>query len=405
VLLDYYGDVRKELKELMRFFLKKTTIIQNLSPLLDIFNFVCSRVEDTYFDKIDVIKNDYLESLNYSFEKKRSLIKFFRFIDFNSTLYTTFSSNNLPSPKAQFDLFLLYVKYYLSSGLDALEGNDLLFSPEKFSELIRENNKTKNNKINAKTIDNINLFLDYFSYLNNFDENHVFIEEIFGKDISTINFWFFNGFLNSFNQKFLEMIDKENERLSEMEENDQFTFDIVMNHLCNMLFVLIEKIFLGSSLEEVSKHFIDPRGRYIPPNIAMRVKELFFFLEMNFSDDLWPYFIISFQKKAIIRELSEYVSIPKNFFYTNTDLAKFLIYNNFKSYSNPQILEEWLLKDIIVPLNEFVLKFQDHPKDIALHESLLKVFLKSSSVKDDISDQVKLVCKKIAPYWETLNNS
>ena len=79
--------------------------------------------------------------MEYSVEKKNSIIKIFNFLDNKSTLYATFQANNLPSAKSQLNLFLLYMKYYFGSGLEALEVSDLLFIPEIFKTTLNQYNK------------------------------------------------------------------------------------------------------------------------------------------------------------------------------------------------------------------------------------------------------------------------
>ncbi|MFX1275443.1 MAG: hypothetical protein ACFFBP_03250 [Promethearchaeota archaeon] len=405
---DYSILIKDEVINLFYYFYKKSTLIQNISPLLDILNFVCSRVEDSKFSKLEIIRRNFLGNLNYSNEKNNSLIKLFKFIDTKSSLYTTFASNNLPSPRSQFDLFLLYMKYYFASGLEALEVGDLLFLPRKFSDYLNQNKNNAPFPINANTLREINLFMDYFSIINHMDVNYMFFQKIFGKTVSNMNFWFFSSFLRSINEKFFNLIEEENELLSENPENSLLTFDIVIDHICRMIYVLIERIFIRESLEEASDNFMDPRGRYVPKNIALRIKELFLFQDMNFSDDIWPIFVISLRKKRLkkaLNEFKEYADIPDRFFYNSEDIFKFLIYYNFKSYSNPLYLEEWLINGIINPFNKFIQQIKnsvdDPSNNIEIYEKLSSYFLDGIN-DDDLIQQVKFICQKLAPFWGTI---
>ena len=114
IALDEYRYAKEKLVDLLYYFYKKCILLQSFSPLLDFFNFVGSRAEDSIFSKIDIIKKGFLTNLDdYSDTKKNSLIKFFDYLDKKSTLYSTFQANNLPSPKSQLNLFFLYMKYYL----------------------------------------------------------------------------------------------------------------------------------------------------------------------------------------------------------------------------------------------------------------------------------------------------
>ena len=133
IALNEYSYAKEKLVDLLYYFYKKCNLLKSFSPLLDFLNFVCSRVEDSVFPKLDIIKKEFLQNFDYTDEKKNSLLRIFEFIDKKSTLYSTFQSNNLPSQKAQFNLFLLYTKYFFGGGsLEALEVGDLLFLPEDF---------------------------------------------------------------------------------------------------------------------------------------------------------------------------------------------------------------------------------------------------------------------------------
>ena len=109
----------------------------------------------------------------------QKIAKIFDFIDKKSTLYSTFQANNLPSVKSQFNLFLLYMKYYFGSGsLEAFEVGDLLFSPKKFKSKLNQRNKKFKNVINSSAIKDIEVFPDYFSIISNFDNFDLLFEKV-----------------------------------------------------------------------------------------------------------------------------------------------------------------------------------------------------------------------------------
>ncbi|GAG20417.1 unnamed protein product, partial [marine sediment metagenome] len=161
IALDEYSSAKENLVDLMYYFYKKCNLLGNFSPLLDFLNFVCSRVEDSVFPKLDIIRKEFLRNFDYTDEKKNALLRIFDFIDFKSTLYSTFQANNLPSQKSQFNLFLLYTKYYFGSGsLEALEVSDLLFLPDDFKAKLNDYNSKTENVINSNTIGEVQEFLD-----------------------------------------------------------------------------------------------------------------------------------------------------------------------------------------------------------------------------------------------------
>ena len=406
-LENYSQKIPERLTELLYYLYKKSKLTQNFTPLLDFLNFVCSRVEDSIFSKIDIIRKNFLVNIDYTDEKKNSLIKFFEFLDSKSSLYSTFASNNLPSPREQFDLFILLMKYYFGSGLEALEAGNLLFLPRIFKKNLNEYNKNAIKVIDAKAINRIGEFLKVFSIVNNIEENYIFFQKIFQKSVSDINFWLLSTFLISLNTKFSELVSEENKKISENPENAQFTFNIIVDHICRMLYVLIEKIFIRKNPEEASKNFIDPRGRYTGRNIALRVNELFIFQDMNFSDDVWPLFLISLNKEKVKKELSSFIDIPKENFYRNKDILKFLLSYNFRSFSDSSFLEDWLINGIILPLNDFILQITssvENPSNkIEVYEKLSEIFL--DGVEDlELIKMIKFICQELASFWERIED-
>ncbi|MFX0180855.1 MAG: hypothetical protein ACFE78_11745 [Candidatus Hodarchaeota archaeon] len=410
IALEEYPFAKERLVDLLYYFYKKCNLLHNFSPLLDFLNFVCARVEDSVFSKIDVIKRDFLANFNYTEEKKNALIKIFDFIDKKSTLYSTFQANNLPSVKSQFNLFLLYMKYYFGSGsLEAFEVGDLLFLPKEFKSILNQRNKKLKNVINASTIKNIEIFLDYFAIISNFDNFDLLFEKIFSKKINHLNYEFFKSFLRSLNLRILSLIDQENKLITENPENKPLSFTIIIDHVCRMLYTLIDKIFIKANPNQASKNFIDPRSRYIGKNIALRVLELFIFQDLNVSDDVWPDYIISMNRSYLMEDLKSYkVEVQSSKlnekFYNFTDIARFVITYNFISHIDQITFEEWLINELISPLNDFISEIRlsiKNPKDKnEIYSKLNKFFLNQiSNQNKDVKENLKLMCQQLAPYW------
>ena len=404
IALDEYSSAKEKLVDLLYYFYKKCNLLQNISPLLDFLNFVCSRVEDSVFPKLGIIKKEFLQNFDYTDEKKNSLLRIFDTIDKKSTLYSTFQSNNLPSQKAQFNLFLLYTKYFFGSGsLEALEVGDLLFLPEDFKIALNRTNKKLDNVINANTIKDIQEFFDNFSIISNSENPNLFFQIIFNKDISQINYDFFRAFLNSINTGIKRLIESENKILEENPNNEPLTFKIVVDHICRMLYVLIDKIFIRKLPGQASKNFIDPRSRYVGRNIALRVLELFIFSDFNVSDDVWPDVIISMNKDTLLKELENYeIQIPEKHFYQYEDFDRFLITFNFLSSKN-LVFEEWLISGLIIPINDFILKIrgliEESGKKFEAHEVLKEYFINNSKGIENLQD-LEFICRQIAVTWE-----
>ena len=403
--LQEYTLAQEKLVDLLYYFYKKCNLLQSFSPLLDFFNFVGSRVEDSIFSKVDIIRKDFLANLDYDIGKKNSLIEFFKSLDKKSTLYSTFQANNLPSPKSQLNLFLLYMKYYFGSGLEALEVGDLLFLPEIFKTTLDQHNKNVIDVIGANFITEINKFLNFVSTLSNIENVDIFFRKVFKKNISQLNYGFFKTFLKSFNSNFGMKIDQENKILSENPENTPFTFNIIVDHMCRMLYVLIDHIFLRNTPDEASSNFIDPRSRYIGKNIALRVLELFVFQDINYSDDIWPDFVISLNKEQIRKDLEKNfkIMIPDTSFYTDEELLQVMLTYNIQSFSDQPFFEEWLIYEIIIPLNNLISNIRNSVRDpsnqIEVYEKLSEFFLSDIKDKEIIKD-FKFFCQQLAPFWK-----
>lgn len=397
-----YPHTQEKLIDLLYFFYKKCKLLGNFCPILDFLNFVCSRVEDSTFSKLDIIKKDFLANFEYTQEKKSAIIKIFNYLDNKSTLYSTLQANNLPSPRAQFNLFLLLMRYYFSTGLELLEVEEGLFLlPDKFKQKLNEYNK-RGKVIDSKSIKNIGKFTSFLSFLSDTRDIDLIFNKIFDKKLTSINYRYFRTFLKSYNHRLSQLIENQNKILKENPKNELLTFNIVVDHICRILYVLIYKIFIKSSPDKASENFIDPRSRYVGKNIALRVSELFLFQEINFSDDIWPEFLISLHKGWVKKALDPHFTIPEKHFYSDYDLTRFLTIYNLQPFDQEQFLEEWMLNSIIIPINDFILKIKNAVKDpsnnLEVYEELRNVLLEDLENGDQI-DSIKKSAQKLAPFW------
>ncbi|TFF97698.1 MAG: hypothetical protein EU547_03600 [Promethearchaeota archaeon] len=401
---------RKRLVDLLYYFYKKCTLLKNISPMLDLINFVNSRVEDSKFSKLDIIKNEYLSNFDYPNGIKGKLEKVFTYLDQKSSTSSTFLANNLPSAVNQANLFLLYNKFYLGSGLEGLEAS-LLFFPSRFKKKLNNYNSNHENPINSNAIIDINNISNFFSLVSEKDQFNILFQKIFNKQVVDFNYDFFNSFLKSLNEKFLQLISGEEIILSEdgSERKEKFDFSFTMNHICRMIYVLIDKLFLKEDPSEASDNFIDPFGRYVGKNIALRILELELFQDMNFSDDLWPDFLISWNRNKINKKLKDFdvdINISEKHFYTNEQINQLFITYNFDFPSKQLCLEEWLIEDLIEPIHNFIIKIQTSLEDprnkIEIYEQLGEYFTEGISDEDKIA-HIKRLCQKFANFWNLID--
>ena len=268
---------------------------------------------------------------------------------------------------------------------------------------MNNHNKNIEDVISANSINNIKEFLDFFSTLSNIKNIDLFFHKLFNKNISELNYGFFKTFLKSFNTDFSMKLDKENTILSENPENTPFSFNKIVDHICRILYVLIDKIFLRSNPDDASSNFIDPRSRYIGKNIALRVLELFVFQDINYSDDVWPDYIISLNKEYLKKEMEKYnIMISDEHFYSDEELLQIMITYNIQSFSDQPFFEEWLIYEIIIPLNNFILNIKNAVRslnEIEVYEKLSEFFISDIEDEQTIKD-FKFVCQQIAPFWK-----
>jgi hypothetical protein len=411
IAMDEYPHAKEKLVDLLYYFYKKCSLLNSLSPLLDFFNFVGARVEDSVFSKTEIIKKEFLVNLDeYSTEKKNAIIRFFNFLDKKSTLYSTFQANNLPSPKSQLNLFLLYMKYYFGSGLEALEVGDILSLPNIFKTTLNNYNKNVDEVIGTNSIRNIKNFSNYLYSLSNIEHLNLVFKKIFNKDISQLNYGFFKTFLKSFNLNFTKKIEQENKILSEDPNNTPLTFDLIVDHMCRILYVLIDKIFLNTTPEAASQNFIDPRSRYIGRNIALRVLELFVFQDINYSDDIWSDFVISLNKDQIKEQLKDNfgIDVPNSLFYTDEELTQIMLTYNIHSLADQPYFEEWLIQEIIIPLHNLIQSIKnsvdDDANEIEVYEKLTEFFIEEDQ-DEEIIKELKFICREFASFWKNIERT
>jgi len=91
-------------------------------------------------------------------------------------------------------------------------------------------------------------------------------------------------------------------------------------------------------------------------------------------------------------------------FYNFTDIARFVITYNFISCKDQITFEEWLINELISPLNDFLSEISlliKNPKDKnEIYTKLHKYFLNQiANESEDVKENFKLMCQQLTPYW------
>jgi len=98
------------------------------------------------------------------------------------------------------------------------------------------------------------------------------------------------------------------------------------------------------------------------------------------------------------------VDIPEDYFYNERELTNFLITYNLQSFSEELFLEEWLLEEIISPLNNFLYKIRDSVKKVeekAIEKALTQYFGENISDKQKRED-IEFVSQQISLFWNII---
>jgi hypothetical protein len=82
-----------------------------------------------------------------------------------------------------------------------------------------------------------------------------------------------------------------------------------------------------------------------------------------------------------------------------------MITYNIQTFLNQSYQEEWLISEIIIPLNELILEIRnsvDDPKnENDIYKKLCDFFLLDIKNKEKVQD-FKFFCQQIAPFWKVI---
>ena len=90
---------------------KKCIVLERITPILDFFNFVCSRFEDTVFKMDEVLKTEFFPKFNLTNKEIDERMKLFNFINGNVSFFSMFQANNGASKAKQYQLFFMFMQF------------------------------------------------------------------------------------------------------------------------------------------------------------------------------------------------------------------------------------------------------------------------------------------------------
>ena len=390
--LDRYRDIEPCIDATLRRIYEKCITLNDIKPILDIFNFIASRVEDSIWSVQDFVQKVINENNNFK-RIESQLLKLFKLVNSNSMIFSTFQSNNKTQVYEQYNLFVLYSQLFF------LDNNKLFFKEEFKKHLDKQLNSFNRN---PQYIYAFHDFLKKAFILSNNASIDIFFKNVFGNSLFDLNIQFFHHFITSLNKKLFELIDEINKN----EINKKFTFENLINFLIEILSKMIKNVFLNDNILKATENFYDKRSRYSPKRLALRTLEIIFFRELPISDNNWMNYNLSRNINKVKEIFKNYLAIPSNYFFSKKTLLDInLIYNT--KIETQKLLEEWLVIEIFTPFCKFlenIIKnfrinnnsiLQDEHKFISiLNDSIMKIISKGI-INEEIIESLELISENL----------
>ena len=331
---------------------KKCEVLESCTPVLDILNFICSRIEDSVFETedlvIEIIHQKYTTDPNYTNE----LLSVFNYINNYASLFSTFQSNNRANIENQFQLFFFYSQYFFGVGLEPNQRTNPLFFPEKMTQQFEDDFfKTPEAEVSFALFSQF--LFNGFIQLGNPAFEFAF-KKIFNVSIFELNESFFECFLFSLNEKFHAMLAEKQSTQSQM----NFDFNEMIHYIITVLYNLVKRVFLAESTYDAMANFRDQIGQYNPDKLALLMLELRIFKDIPFSDNNWQDYFISRNKQNVKNLFSEYYEIPDSYFFSSERLLKINMIYERALLDTTYYLEEWLGQRVLRPFYQFYQEIQ-----------------------------------------------
>lgn len=378
---------------------RKVLILRQIIPILDILNFVGSRIEDTKFHTKDLVYEIINEKITKDPKKQEDIFKIYNFLNQTASLFSTFQANNRANISRQYQLFFFYCQHFSLRGIETIHENSNIFFPEKVKDSILKNWELLHGKnISFETFSNF--LRKGFSLPTDVALDIVF-NRIFKKAVNELNESFFEVYLFSLNSKFNIFLDE----IRENSPNFEYSYEEIIHFVFVIIYNLISKIFIADKPENVQKFFNDPLSRYTPKNIALRVLELRIFKEIPLSDNNWQDYFTSRNKEQVKKTLKQYAEIPDSYFFTPERLLRINMIYDRGNLETTSYLEEWII-EIIVKFYQFQMRInQKLPKyytDNELYDAFFQEFTKGI-VDPQIREKLEEITEFFLDIWKNSN--
>ncbi|UYP45121.1 hypothetical protein NEF87_001406 [Candidatus Lokiarchaeum ossiferum] len=398
IALAEYPKSRRTISTVLFTLQKKCQLLEEITPVLDILNFIASRVEDSIYDTIPIVQEIIEEKiiLNKDPELIDDIVEIFEFLNSNASLFSTFQANNRANMQRQYQLFFFYAQYFCFGGLENMENSTTFNFPAIIQQTIEiEQFSERFPNITMETFTN---FIFQGLSLPTSKAMDIVFHYIYGQSVKEVNETFFECFLHSLNIKF-------HSKLQEIRDRNprfQIDFDEIVHIILVILFNLTDKIFLAKKPEDVQDNFRDKISRYTPQKITLRVLELNIFKDIPLSDNNWQDYFLSRNKKFVRHFFQRYFEIPDSYFFSNKRLLKINIMYERGLLPSAKFLEEWIIAFLLQKFYIFQKEVTDslpkHYETQDITEKLHRLFLKD--IKDEqIQKDLKEIVEFFAKIW------
>lgn len=366
---------------------RKSQILEHITPLLDITNFIGSRVEDSIFNTSQIVREILVE-------KAPTLIHYgtieiyqeiFNYLNECASLFSTFQSNNRAAIFRQYQLFFFYGQYFLPLEVLTEPFQNFFYYPERFQDSL--NSHLTGKSTIPKSFPILELFL--FQGIR-YEIDDVFdrvFHIIFQKNIHDMNENFFASLLKSIN---LKLHDKLHETLPPNTTFSQY-FGEMVHVMCVILKNIAAKVFIRENPEMAVENFRDNLTRYTPEKIALRVLEMRIFKDIPLADNNWQDYYLSRNKSIVQKTFAKYYHIPDNYFFTEERLLKINMNYERGILKETPLLEDWLIDNIVIPFDNFYKKIKKNVgRKFEFNKIRLAIFAEISSGVIDPVEREKL---------------
>lgn len=339
--LDRYSNIEPYIISMLERMYNKCYTLQSITPILDLLNFVASRVEDSIFDTADLLK-EVFQNFLIEGEKKEIILHLYNYCSKNSSLFSMFQSNNRPQLNTQYTLSLLLMQYFF---IDP----EAMYLKNVYE--IKQKELFNKNPLYSKFEPLFRDFILKTNLISHYSAVGFYLKKLFNRGLSELNEHFISVFMNTVNVKFF----KELEDLNAKYQDAHVTFDFFLEILIKIIFHMIKNVFLAPSPEIASLNFYDKIGRYSPKRIALRTLELLMFKEMPLSDNSWQHYLLSRNKKRVAKTFQNFLTIPDDYFFSQKALVHINMMYIF-SVDKKELLENWTVDNIQEPFYVYCLE-------------------------------------------------